>query len=907
MIMDAFDLQRLEELFTKFSELNSDERADHLKEIQDREPDIAIQLLKLLEAQTDESSTADHSASIWGKVAPLIVDNIDDGLNIDRYEIVSVIGRGGMGTVYHAIRKDSYRQDVAIKVLHAGATDSMSVRRFNWERQVLAKIKHPGVARILDGGTALDGRLFYVMELVEGLELKEWLRLEKPTLEARLKCLIQIAEAVAEAHRLLIIHRDIKPANVRIDYNGNPKLLDFGIAKQFDGDMDASLTLTRARVYSPEYAAPEQIRGDELSTAVDVYGLGVLMYMMLGGASPYKTKGIGLHDIEHAILNDEPDRLSQVSDSDGQTHPYDKSLLRGDLDAIALKAIRKEPELRYGSVKEFINDILRYLENKPVVAREGNRQYSIKKFLRRNKYAVGSGLVIFMLVLGISIVSSYTVVVLEDKNREITAERDRAQAMSEFMLSVFRSGNPFSDQDPNLTARQLLDIGLSRIDAKFESNPDLAIYMKLPIASAYKGIGQLNKADSVLNQLHGQIRGLKPDGSLDEIIVLFDMAVIRDQLGDYKGADSLHRLIQANALQWGFQNTTKVLEAYAEHTIMNIKLNRPLEEFQTQLPLNIRYLEENGYGGSYAHITSLMSLGSSYFYNDNKIGIPFLEEADSLYRLAGLEESTQTLMLTNNLALFYQNSGMVEKADQRYKKLLNLVDTYMADNSGYVSTVYTNYATFLNEQGRREDALTALKKAYDVQIESGNPSDNNMLIIYGNLGVINQESGNHEMALVYFQRAYEIGLRMVGEVHEFMAMIHTYNGISMAHLGMMSKAKDEIDKGISVRIQLGGEQNWSIANSEYAYAELAILEQDYFQAEIHLLRSISLLKSNYTVDHQLVMKSIDRLIDVLKNQNKIYDALSYISDHLAELEAIPADNMQLINKYQRMVTELSGK
>lgn len=905
--MDSSDLQRIEKLFTELSELSPNNRRERLEEIRNQEPETALQLIKLLEAQANVSSTADHSASIWSKVAPMIEDDIDTSIDIDRYEIVSVIGRGGMGTVYHGIRKDSYRQDVAIKVLRAGATDSVSVRRFNWERQVLAKIKHPGVARILDGGTTKDSRLFYVMELVEGRELKEWLRYENPTLEARLKCLIQIAEAVAEAHRLLIMHRDIKPANVRIDHNGNPKLLDFGIAKQFEGDVDASLTLTRARVYSPEYAAPEQIRGDELSTAVDVYGLGVLMYTILAGASPYKTKGMGLHDVEHAILNDEPMRLSQVSETGDQTPPYDKNQLRGDLDAIALKAIRKEPELRYGSVKEFIDDILRYLENKPVIARGGNRRYRIKKYLKRNKYAVASAAVIFMLVLGISIVSSYTVVVLEDKNREITAERDRAQAMSDFMLSVFRSSNPFSDQDPNLTARQLLDVGLGRIDTEFASNPDLAIYMKLPIASAYKGIGLLSKADSVLKQLHDQIRDQKPEGSLDELIVLFDMAIIRDQLGDYMGADSLHRLIQANAQLWGLLNTPKVMEAYAEHAIMNIKLNRPLEEFQTQLPLNIQFLEENGYGGSYAHINSLMSLGSSYFYGDPTIGIPFLEEADSLYRMAGFDESTQTLMLTNNLALFYQNSGMVDKADMSYRKLLKLVDTYLSENSGYVSTAYTNYATFLNEQGRRDDAIVALQKAYDVQIESGNPSDNNMLIIYGNLGVINQESGNHEMALEYLRRAYEIGLRMVGEVHEFMAMIHTYNGISMAHLGMMPKAQSEIEKGMSIRIQLGGEQNWSIANSEYAFAQLAILEKDHERAEAHLLRSLSLLKSIYATDHQLITKSLDLLIEVLSNQNKWTDALSYASDHLVQLEAISTKNIQLLSKYRQIVSELGGK
>lgn len=904
--MDNPDLRKIEHLFTELSELSSLERIRRLEQIQFEEPEIAYQLGKLFDAETDISSTADHSASIWEKVAP-ILENNDNNLQIDRYEIVSVIGRGGMGIVYHAVRNDAYRQDVAIKVLHAGLADATSLRRFNSERQVLAKIKHPGVARILDAGTTQDGRPFYVMELVEGLELRDWLKMSLPTLDQRLRCLIRISEAVAEAHRLLIIHRDIKPSNVRIDQSGHPKLLDFGIAKQVDGEVDTSLTLTRTRVYSPEYAAPEQIQGEDLSTAVDVYGLGVLMYVLLAGASPYRTSGLGLHDVEQAILNDEPMRLSHAMDFGEVSHPYNRDALRGDLDAIALKAIRKEPGLRYGSVQQLIDDLVRFLDNKPVAARDGNNRYRLKKFLKRNQLAVGSATVIFLLVLGLSIVSTYSAFITDQKNQEIIAERDRAQAMSDFMLSVFRSGNPFSDQNPNLTARQLLDIGLRRIDDMFSTNPDLAIYMKYPIASAYKGIGQLAKADSVLNHLYSQVREFKSEGSMEELSVLFEMAIIRDQLGDYKGADSLHKLIQVNAKNWGLDTTPKFMEAYAEHAIMNIKLNRPLDEYQAQLPINIRTLVQNGHSGTHAHIVSLMSLGSSYYYTDPKLGIPFLEEADSLFRMAGLQESSQTLMLTNNLSLFYQNSGKVDKADQSYKKLIHLVETYLSENAGYVSTVYNNYATFLKEQGRRDEAIIVLQKAYDVQIESGNPSDNNMLLIYGNLGVINQEIGNHRLALEYLEKAYEIGLRMVGEEHEFMAMIHTYNGISMAHLSMFSEARASIERGMRIRIRSGGEQNLALADSEYAFAELSILESNFSRAEAHLQRSISLLKSVHPADHQLILKSADRLIELYTIQAKNREARMFATEHLSEIQTVNPSNRELIIRYQDIIASLGGE
>ena len=901
------NLREIERIFTELSALGLEERNRRLDEIRIDDPVLADQIVALIDAAEDASSTQDHAASVWSRMAPILEQSSDINIVIDHYDILSVIGRGGMGTVYHAVRNDTFRQDVAIKVLHPSLLDSTSARRFEWERQVLARIKHEGVARILDGGTTKDGKLYYVMELVEGQELRDWLESGHVSLENRLKCLRSIAEAVAEAHRLLIIHRDIKPANVRIDSKGQPKLLDFGIAKQVDDAPNTSFTLTRSRIYSPDYAAPEQIRGEELTTAVDVYGLGMLMYSMLAVGLPFRTKGLGLHEVEQAILNDEPARMSAVLDQDHSSTPYTREALRGDLDAIALKAIRKEPSLRYGSVQQFIDDINRYLEYKPVSARDGNNRYRLRKFLKRNKLAVASAAVIFLLVLGLSIVSTYSAIITDQKNQEILAERDRARAMSDFMLSVFRSGNPFSDQDPNLTARQLLDIGLSRIDNMYSTNPDLAIYMKYPIASAYKGIGQLSKADSVFNHLYSQVREFKSEGSLDELTILFEIAMIRDLLGDYKGSDSLHKVIQANAKNWGLDTTPKMMEAYAEHAIMNIKLNRPVDEFQTQLPKNIQTLVQNGHSGTLAHIVSLMSLGSSYYYTDPKLGIPFLEEADSLFRMAGLQESSQTLMLTNNLALLYQNSGMVDKADQSYKKLLHLVDTYLYENTGYVSTVYNNYATFLKEQGRRDEAIVILQKAYDVQIDSGNPSDNNMLLVYGNLGIIHQELGNHELALENLDKAYEIGLRMVGEEHEFMAMIHTFNGISMAHLGKYRDARASIEKGMGIRIRSGGEQNLALAGTEYAFAELSILEGNFNRAETHLLKSISLLMSVHPADHQLVIKSADRLIELYVMQEKKREAHNFASDHLVLVQNANPSNVELINRYQAKISALGGK
>ncbi len=898
------DLHEIERIFTELSELDTVERQYQLDVLRQANPDMATRVESLFLALEDASSTLDQSASIFERVSPLLEEAGNPTVQIDKYEILSIIGRGGMGTVYHAIRNDTYRQEVAIKVLHPGLMDSTSARRFEWERQVLARIKHPGVARILDGGTTKDGNLFYVMELVEGMEMRDWLTSSQPGLKERLLCLRNVAEAVADAHRLLIIHRDIKPANVRIDQNGQPKLLDFGIAKQVESSADTGITITRARVYSPEYAAPEQVKGEELTTAVDVYGLGMLMYAMLAGGSPYDTKGKSLHDVEQAILNDTPKRMSSLAHSNGSNAPYKNDAFIGDLDAIALKAIRKEPELRYASVQQFIEDIDRFLEQKPVLAREGSTRYRLQKFLRRHRLAVIASAMIVVLILGLSLLSVYTAIITDQKNREIIAERDRAQAVSDFMLSVFRSGNPFSNQDPNITARQLLDIGINRIDSLYSGNPDLAVYMKFPIASAFKGIGMFSKADSIFAVLHREIRTQKPTGSKEELSIIFEIAVIRDLMGDYRTADSLFVLIQENARLWGLENDPMVIEAYAEHAISTTKQNKPIDAFQTQLLKNIETLKADGGGGSYPHITTLMALGSSYYYTDPSLGLPFLEEADSLFDVAGLGESSLTLMLTNNLALFYQNSGNVPMADQSYKKLLYLVDTYMSDNISYSSTAYTNYATFLKESDNVEEALVALQKAFDIQQNSGNPIPYNMFLIYGNYGILHQELGNHPLAIDYFDKTHQLGLSLIGEEHEFMAMLHTYTGISMAHMGKIDDARNIIDKGIQIRLRAGGEQNWYLGDSEYALSELAIITGNYNDAITHLSRSIALYRSIHPPDHQLVVKSTDRLIEVFGMMGDREQAANVVTQQLKEMEEAENMNPKVISKYREKLVQL---
>jgi eukaryotic-like serine/threonine-protein kinase len=335
------------------------------------------------------------------------------GRRIGSYEITDIIGEGGMGEVYRAARADEqYQKQVAIKIVKLGLDTPFALARFRGERQILASLEHPNIARLLDGGTTENGLPFVVMELVEGQRLDEYCDVHKLATTERLELFLQICAAVQYAHQRLIIHRDIKPGNVLVNAEGVPKLLDFGIAKILESN-EASLqpaqTTSLVRLLTPQYASPEQIKGEPITTASDVYSLGVVLYELLTGRAPYNVPTHTPHELSRAVCETEPERPSmavlrkQLPANEGERRPADESAvtptregspeklskrLSGDLDNIVLMALRKEPQRRYASVEQFAQDIRRHLEHLPVVARKDTFAYRMSKFIVRHKVGV---------------------------------------------------------------------------------------------------------------------------------------------------------------------------------------------------------------------------------------------------------------------------------------------------------------------------------------------------------------------------------------------------------------------------------------------------------------------------------------------------------------------------------------
>jgi eukaryotic-like serine/threonine-protein kinase len=348
------------------------------------------------------------------------------GSRIGAYCIVGEIGRGGMSTVYLAVRDDDqFQKQVAIKLIRFGMDSEDVLTRFRHERQILANLEHPYIARLLDGGTAPDGRPFLVMEYLPGETLDVYCRNAGLDLRSRCRLFLKICEAVSFAHRNLVVHRDLKPGNILVDAGGSPKLLDFGVAKLLDANAGAgqTATLVAMRPMTPDYASPEQFRGDAITTAADVYSLGAILYELLSDQRPHRFSGNSLRELERVICEMEPPRPSECARL--STSPW-RARIKGDLDAIVAKAMRKEPALRYPSVDRLAADLERYLGGWPVHARQGDVSYRAHKFLRRNRGAIA-----VCALLAATLVAGATAALVQGRR----ADRERLRALANQSLA----------------------------------------------------------------------------------------------------------------------------------------------------------------------------------------------------------------------------------------------------------------------------------------------------------------------------------------------------------------------------------------------------------------------------------------------------------------------------------------
>ena len=483
----------------------------------------------------------------------------DDRLTcVGAYRIVRELGRGGMGTVYLAERDDGhFARTVAVKVLRRGLDAEDVVRRFLAERQILATLQHPNIARLLDGGVADDGRPYFVMEYVDGEPIDRWCDARRLPVRERLRLLRDVARAVHAAHRALVVHRDLKPSNIMVTAAGEVKLMDFGIAKLLDPHAEPEpLTRTGLRVMTPEYAAPEQVRGDPVTTATDVYGLGLVMYELLTGHRPQRPRDRSLREIERAVCETDPLRPSAAVLRDArdvgtpppaalavQRHTTPSRLaraLRGDLDRMVARALHKSPDRRYPSAEGVALDIERHLEGRPVAARSDSLAYRMRKFVSRHRWSVAAAALIVVLLAGYAATITVQARRVRRALDQALLEAEKAEQVTDFTLALFEAVDGDAAARGGLTVRELLARAAARAE-RLDAQPAAQSQMLDVVGRVHQRLGDYAAAAPYLERalsLRRRTFGRQHDATAES---MYHLAVLQAARGRSAPAESLDR------------------------------------------------------------------------------------------------------------------------------------------------------------------------------------------------------------------------------------------------------------------------------------------------------------------------------------------------------------------------------
>ncbi|MEO8197304.1 MAG: protein kinase [Thermoanaerobaculia bacterium] len=559
--------------FEDLADLPPSTREARLVEVRERDPELARAVEGLLAADAAAGESF-LGAAVVGFAPDLLQEALGEpeanppeahvqGMLIGPYRLRVLLGRGGMGEVWEAERADGqFEQVVALKLLKRGMDSAAILARFLRERQILARLEHPNIARLLDGGVAGDGRPYLVLERVEGEPIDAWCRRRASPVAERLQLMIAVCEAVDTAHRSLIVHRDLKPSNILVDAHGRVKLLDFGIAKLLSDEpaFEADITRLEERALTPAYAAPEQIRGEAVTTATDVYALGVVLYELLAGRLPYRRDIGSAAGLVEGLERETLVRPSRVAAAAGDARL--SRLLAGDLDTMVSKALAREPARRYGGAAAFADDLQRHLDGRPVLARPDRVGYRLAKFVGRHRVVVSvAALALLAMVVGTS-VSVW-------QARVARLEAAKANAIQKFVFGLFevnRVRNPDGAKARQTTAEELLKLAAGELEkAAPETSTQRAVHAELEdtIADLFADLGLHEEAVRLWSELAHDLEGQAPDARLAEVLV--NRGVSANLIG--KAYEARRDFERALAILDGIADTTSKQRGWALYNL----------------------------------------------------------------------------------------------------------------------------------------------------------------------------------------------------------------------------------------------------------------------------------------------------------------------------------------------------
>jgi serine/threonine-protein kinase len=799
------------------------------------------------------------------------------GQTIGAYRLVRSLGRGGMGEVFLAERADDqFRQKVAIKLVRQGLLSRHIEGRLRQERQILASLDHPNIARLYDGGTTPDGTPYIVMEYIDGEPLDLYCDRRKLTIEQRLRLFITVCSAVHRAHQSLIVHRDLKPSNILVTSDGVPKLLDFGIAKMLD---DRALMHTMAvtqedvRVMTPDHASPEQVRGDIISTASDVYVLGVLLYELLCGYKPFALRGKRLAELERAICEDLPPTLSTVvataerqRDSGIVEVATQRSLsvvklrreLSGDLENIVGMAMRKEPDRRYSSAAQLANDVERYLNGLPVLARADSWNYRTEKFVRRHKLGVGLSAALVAMLVGFTItvyVQSLRIEkerdVAESQRRVAESERQRAEAVSSFLIESFKVVDPFAQGGNSITARQILDHGAARITRELSAQPATKAAVLDTIGSAYLGLGLPEQAQPLIEQGLSLRRQLFGEEDARVARSLYSLNRVYEQKGDLAAAERLAQ--QSLAIDRKHTGETSLETAGSLCRLGVIKQAQgelATAEKLLQSCLDIRRARLGPYD---AQVTiPLDNLAYIALHRaDNALAKKYLTEALEIDRRSRSEEHPQYIRHLVRLATVTHDLGEAKTAEQLFRRAVGLNRRVLGPEHPETIDTLSTMGLFLMETDRLDEAEQVFSQVLEANRRVRGPTHSYVGNDLENLGRVAYRKREFARAEQYFDQALKIYRDKLPPTHGFIATTLTALGRTRLELGRPKDAQRSLTEAVDAWRVEYGENSLGYTNASAVLARSKALQGKYADAEPALLHAYPILsKQTRAIDRE---------------------------------------------------------
>ncbi len=783
--------------------------------------DLMSQVLALLE-QSDSGAQywQGDDASDWTP-ASLI------GARLGPYQLTQLLGSGGMGEVYLATRIDrEFDQQVAIKLVRSNVLTDDVRARLRTERQILASLRHPNIATLFDGGTAPDGTPYLVMEYIEGVPIDAYCDRNRLSIEQRLQLFCKVCAAVQCAHQSLIVHRDLKPNNILVNAAGEPKLLDFGIAKLLDTQFSprtVTVTHHEYRVMTPAHASPEQVRGEPITTASDIYVLGVLLYELLSGKRPFVLPyNCRLADVERLVCNSTPSTLSSMvlhsaRDTPALMHDvaYSRQTsaaklarrLQGDLDNIVLMALRKEPSRRYASAAQFAEDIQHWLHGQPVIASKDSWGYRCNKFVRRHTLAVASAITIMALLAGFSVVTYLQARDIARQRDAVAIERNRAEQVSSFLVELFELSDPSQSRGNELKARELLDVGARRIDGDLKSQPATKAMLLGTIGKVYGSLGLYKEAaDSLTRSLQTsqQIYGNSHDDVAATQIALADVLISQGELDTAE-----QELKQSLAMQQQLHGKQSVQQAPVLRLMGRLALERgEYAQAEQQMRAAMTLYDQYGMQNSLDKAAVLSDLGKALAdqYQEAK--------AEPLYR-AALTIETATLggdhpriaELKNRLADALEGQGKYDEAAPIFREAVDVKRRVLGNTHPQTIDTLENHGNFLRRKGDYPQAEAVLIEALQANRKLYGEQHSYVGYDRVNLGLLAYDRGDYSSAETEFRAALDIYAKTLTADNVLIAGAKIGLGRSLTRLGKASQAIPLLQDAIKISAHALGEDN----------------------------------------------------------------------------------------------------